>query len=295
MLQHLTPESVHPSRVVVIGAGGFVGSAICRRLEAAGIVVAALTREQIDLSANDAADRLRAFLAPGDAVVAAAARAPCRNLDMLIENVVMTRALVAALRDAPVSHVINISSDAVYADEPVPITESTPAAPSTLHGSMHLAREIAFRSEISAPLAILRPTLLYGAEDPHNGYGPNRFRRAAEAGEDIVLFGRGEERRDHLLIDDLAEIVLRVLERRSIGVLNVATGEVHSFREIAKMVAESCGRNATIRETSRTGRMPHNGYRPFDIGSVRAAFADFECAPLAAGIQRVAERAMNHG
>ena len=65
---------------------------------------------------------------------------------------------------------------------------------------MHLVREVMLRSALTAPLAILRPTLLYGAADPHNGYGPNRFRRLAAAGQDIVLFGEGEEQRDHVLI-----------------------------------------------------------------------------------------------
>jgi nucleoside-diphosphate-sugar epimerase len=37
--------------------------------------------------------------------------------------------------------------------------------------------------------------------DPHNGYGPNRFRRLAAGGEEIVLFGEGEERRDHVQVE----------------------------------------------------------------------------------------------
>jgi nucleoside-diphosphate-sugar epimerase len=224
---------------------------------------------------------------PGDAVVAAAARAPCRSLDMLVENVKMTRAMVAALKDAAPSHVINISSDAVYADEPVPIDEETPTAPGTLHGAMHLAREIAFRSDISAPLTIVRPTLLYGLEDPHNGYGPNRFRRLAAAGENIAVFGAGEERRDHVWIDDLAEILFRILTRRSIGVLNVATGEVHSFRALAEAVAGASRRKVAVEETPRVGPMPHNGYRPFDIEATRAAFPDFAYAPTIATVAKL--------
>jgi len=57
----------------------------------------------------------------------------------------------------------------------------------------------------SIPLAILRPTLVYGAGDPHNGYGPNRFRRLASANQPIVLFGEGEERRPAVLagVDEL--------------------------------------------------------------------------------------------
>jgi len=276
-----------PARVVVIGGSGFVGGALCRRIARAQIPVLAITRQQIDLLADDAEKQLRAILQPGDAVVAAAARAPCRSLDMLVENVKMTRAMVAALKDAAPSHVINISSDAVYADVPVPIDEETPTAPGTLHGAMHLAREIAFRSDISAPLTIVRPTLLYGLEDPHNGYGPNRFRRLAAAGENIAVFGAGEERRDHVWIDDLAEILFRILTRRSIGVLNVATGDVHSFRALAEAVAGASRRKVAVEETPRVGPMPHNGYRPFDIEATRAAFPDFAYAPTIATVAKL--------
>ncbi|MGJ0452992.1 MAG: NAD-dependent epimerase/dehydratase family protein [Methylocystis sp.] len=276
-----------PARVVVIGGSGFVGGALCRRIARAQIPVVAIARQQIDLLADGAEKQLRAILQPGDAVVAAAARAPCRSLDMLIENVKMTRAMVAALKDAAPSHVINISSDAVYADVPVPIDEETPTAPGTLHGAMHLVREIAFRSDISAPLTIVRPTLLYGLEDPHNGYGPNRFRRLAAAGENIAVFGAGEERRDHVWIDDLAEILFRILMRRSIGVLNVATGEAHSFRALAEAVAGASRRKVAVEETPRVGPMPHNGYRPFDIEATRAAFPDFAYAPTIATVAKL--------
>ena len=289
MLRHLSPEPIKPSRVVVVGSRGFVGGAICRRLEMAKIDVLPLARSEIDLLAPDAAERLKAHLRPGDAVVATAARAPCRNLDMLIENIVITRAITGAISGAPISHVVNISSDAVYGDEPVPLSEETPMAPSTLHGVMHLAREIAFQNEAAAPLAILRPSLLYGLDDPHNGYGPNRFRRLAEAGEDIVLFGAGEEKRDHVLIEDLAEIVVRVLMRRSVGSLNVATGEVYSFRAIAELVVEASTRQVSIEETPRNGPMPHKGRRPFDIGAAEAAFPDFDYVKLPAGIRQVQE------
>jgi len=41
-----------------------------------------------------------------------------------------------------------------------------------------------------------------------------------------------------VLIDDVAEIAARVIYRRSSGALNVATGRVASFREIADHVDE---------------------------------------------------------
>lgn len=286
MLDHLNPDPLPPSRVVVVGAGGFVGGAIARRLAAAGVPVLPLGRGDLDLLAPDAAALLARCLRPGDAVVAAAAAAPCRTTAMMVDNVVMARALSAALGESPLSHVINVSSDAVYADLPEPLTEMSGASPETLHGAMHLTRELMLRNDVKAPLAILRPTLLYGAGDPHNGYGPNRFRRLAAAGQDIVLFGEGEERRDHVLVDDLAELAYRCLLRRSRGVLNVATGQVASFRSIAEQVVAIAGTGSAIKGLPRRGPMPHNGYRPFDPSACRAAFPDFRFTPLSEGLAR---------
>jgi UDP-glucose 4-epimerase len=293
LLTHLNSVSELPKRTVVIGAGGFVGGAVVARLGHQGANILAVGRQDVDLLAPHAVEKLKVLLRPGDAVVAAAARAPCKDMTMLIDNMIMAKVMLAAITAVDVSHVINISSDAVYPDEPLPLTEKTPAAPTTLHGVMHLAREIAFSSEVKAPLAILRPSLLYGAADPHNGYGPNRFRRQANAGEDIILFGNGEERRDHVLIDDVVDLVTRVLARRSRGILNIATGTVHSFRTIAETAAKLAPNKVSINGRPRQGPMPHNGYRPFDIAAARAAFPDFAYTPLFEGMAKAQRAVVN--
>jgi nucleoside-diphosphate-sugar epimerase len=287
MLEHLNADPSPPERTVVLGAGGFVGGAIVRRLAVAGAHVLALTRDEIDLLAPDAGRCLAALLRPTDAVVAAAAMAPCKSIGMLIDNMVMTRAMTEAFATAPIAHLVNISSDAVYADGPVPLTEKTPTAPTSPHGVMHLAREIALAGATKAPFATLRPTLIYGAADPHNGYGPNRFQRLSQAGDDIVLFGEGEERRDHVFVDDVAEIVWHVLTHRSAGVLNIATGETHSFRDIAHRIVTAGPRKVAVKSSTRSGPMPHNGYRPFDTTGCRSAFPGFSYTPLAEGLSRL--------
>ncbi|HEV2097529.1 MAG TPA: NAD-dependent epimerase/dehydratase family protein, partial [Stellaceae bacterium] len=116
---------------------------------------------------------------------------------------------------------------------------------------------------------------------------PNRFRRLAAEGKDIVLFGEGEERRDHVLVDDLAELVYRILVHRSTGTLNIATGEVLSFREIAERVTALAPRKVAIKTSPRQGPMPHNGFRPFDITECRSAFPDFAYTALDDGLDRV--------
>ena len=147
-----------------------------------------------------------------------------------------------------------------------------------------------FRSASSgiAPLAILRPTLVYGDADPHNGYGPNRFIRQSRTGEPIALFGNGEERRDHVSVDDVAEIVARVVLRRSVGTLNVASGEVYSFADAANLAIAATGSKSRLVPSPRTGPMPHNGYRPFDIAALKGAFPDLVPVRLPAGIQAMA-------
>lgn len=280
MLQHALATPTKPGRVVVIGAAGFVGGAVERRLKAQGVEVLGLGRSNVDLTAADAAERLVGILRPGDVVVAAAARAPVKNLDMLIENMTMVRAMLAAIGQVAVAHVVNVSSDAVYGDEPVPLTEQAPTAPGSFHGAMHLAREIAFREMVKAPLAIVRPTLIYGDADPHNGYGPNRFRRLAAAGQPIVLFGEGEERRDHVHVENVAEVIARIVLHRSTGTVNIASGVVHSFRAIADWAAVTGKAPVPVRGTPRVGEMPHRGYRPFDVAALRTAFPDLRLTEL---------------
>jgi nucleoside-diphosphate-sugar epimerase len=287
MLKHRNAAPSRPARVVVLGAGGFIGGAVVRNVDAAGMPLLALGHKNMDLLAEGAGDRLAALLQAGDAVVVISARAPCKTPGMMLENIRMMAAVCDALTHRPVEHVVYMSSDAVYADGPLPLTEESPAAPTSLHGAMHLAREqMLLAAAGKTPVAILRPTLVYGAADPHGGYGPNRFRRQANRGEAITLFGEGEERRDHVDVDDIAQITRRVLERRSEGILNIATGTVTSFKDLAEKAVALSGRKVAIKGSPRSGPMPHNGYRPFDPKATREAFPDFQYTPIDAGLER---------
>lgn len=276
MLQHVNAKPTAPERAVVIGAGGFVGSAIERNLRARGIETLALTRIDIDLLQKGAGEKLASLLRPTDTVVAVSAIAPVKNAAMLRDNIVMIEAMADALRASPVAHVVNIGSDAVFADSREPLTEESCRAPGSLHGVMHLTRELMLSEAAgSAVFATLRPTLIYGSDDPHNGYGPNRFRRLAAEGKAIILFGNGEERRDHVWIEDVAELAARMVLHRSRGSLNAATGTVISFHDIAAIVASHFAAPPKIEPSPRQGPLPHNGYRPFDPSATYAAFPGF--------------------
>jgi nucleoside-diphosphate-sugar epimerase len=284
MITNLHESPRKPARVIVLGAGGFIGGAAARRLWSERIEVLGLGRESCDLLAADAATRLAEHLRRDDTLVFVSARAPVKNVAMLIENIRMGEAVCAALKDRPVAHVIYISSDAVYKDSAEPISESSCAAPGSLHGVMHLTREVMLRSEFPGPLAFVRPTLVYGIDDPHNGYGPNRFRRFAADGKDLVLFGEGEEQRDHVAVADIAELVLRMVLHRSTGIANAVSGEVASFRTLAEFIAAQFPSRVAVKGSPRTGPMPHNGFRPFVSSAALTAFLDFSFTPWQKGI-----------
>jgi UDP-glucose 4-epimerase len=284
MIANLHDSSRKPARTVVLGAGGFIGGAAASRLRSAGIEVAALGRDSCDLLAPDAATRLAAELRPDDTLIFVSARAPVKNVTMLMENVRMGETVCAALKDQPVAHVVYVSSDAVYKDSAEPLSESSCAEPGSLHGVMHLTREVMLRSEFSGPLALVRPTLTYGIDDPHNGYGPNRFRRLAAEGKDITLFGEGEEQRDHVAVKDIAELVLRIALHRSTGIVNAVTGDVVSFRTLAEFMAAQFTPPVAITGSPRVGPMPHNGLRPFAPSAALAAFPGFKFTPWREGL-----------
>ena len=54
--------------------------------------------------------------------------------------------------------------------------------------------------------------MIYGKKDTHNGYEFDLFLNLATKNKDIKLFGKGEEKRDHVYIDDLIN-VLKCIER----------------------------------------------------------------------------------
>ena len=121
-------------------------------------------------------------------------------------------------------------------------------------------------------VAILRLTAVYGAGDTHNSYGPNRFLRQALKDGRIALFGKGEETRDHLYVDDAVELVLKVLLHGSTGLLNLARGRSETFRSVAEAVGRSRRPAGRDRDLAR-GRTR----RPIAIST-----SPISCAPFRA-------------
>lgn len=254
-------------RAVIVGSAGFVGSAIMSELATRGWDTVGITRSDVDLTSHGAVHRMKSVIRDGDTVVFAAADAPCKTLEQLESNVRMMRPLLDTSSERRLAKIVYVSSDAVYADSTGPLSETSLVGPASIHGAMHSLRETLIRIQ-DQPSLIIRPTLIFGAGDPHNGYGPNMFMRNALAGREIVIFGEGEERRDHIHISDVANYSAIAIEQAE-GVVNLATGEVQTFKDLAEHALRITRSSAGIRSKHRIGPMPHGGHRAFDVTYLR--------------------------
>jgi nucleoside-diphosphate-sugar epimerase len=270
-LTHAHPNLQNPARLVVLGAGGFLGRRLVKAAAEADIATLALSSRDADLADPAAPGALAKALQPNDAVVFLSALTPNKGRDSgtLMRNLAMARAVAEASRSVELAQLVYASSDAVYSFDDSLLNEATPAAPLDLYGIMHRARELILAGEAKAPLAILRFTAVYGSGDTHNSYGPNRFVRQAIAEGRISLFGEGEETRDHLHVDDAVDVILKVVGHGSRGLINVASGKSMAFRDVANLVGAGMSSPVEIVSSERKNNVT---YRHFDTTDLLAAF-----------------------
>lgn len=267
----------------MLGGSGFIGRAILERLHAMGVAIWAPSSSALNLANPQAVEMLASLLQPTDTLIFTAALTPDRGRDIgnFMTNLQMGACVCKALSRVKPNHVIYFSSDAVYPFSLGKTDEQSPAAPTDLYGVMHRSRELMLEHVLRGDLCILRPTMVYGSRDTHNAYGPNRFRRQAQAEQRIAIAGNGEETRDHVFIDDVVELTVRVMFQRSHGVLNLATGMSCDFGTVARQVAEQFDHPIEIVTAPRTRPITH---RVFDSTAVTSAFPGFVFTSLSQGL-----------
>jgi nucleoside-diphosphate-sugar epimerase len=121
----------------------------------------------------------------------------------------------------------------------------------------------------------VRPTLIYGRDDPHNGYGPNRFIRQIRSQNFIEVVGDGEELRDHIYVGDVANLFYMLYVGGNSGFFNLCTGKESSFRSLANETLR-ISESAKLVNLVRFGPIPHNGYRALDNSALLTVFPDYK-------------------
>jgi nucleoside-diphosphate-sugar epimerase len=196
----------------------------------------------------------------------------------------MTQALVDATADVLVEQLVVISTDAVYGSGSGVFSEQSACAPDSIYGAMALAREMICASVETPVQTIVRPVAVYGAGDTHNSYGPNRFARQALSSGEIGLLGAGEATRDHVTVQDVAEVIIRVVAGRQAGTVNVASGQSISFADLAVLVGSADGMSANV-VSAGTELAPT--FKTYDTSTLLRWFPDFMPTVAAMGVPRM--------
>jgi nucleoside-diphosphate-sugar epimerase len=259
-------------KVLITGSSGLIGTAVIKRLMAAGIACVA-----VDLQAADPEDRMdicdsgRIARLLGDVTgiihLAAVSRvihgerhpARCRAV-----NVDATRAIIEsalALRQPP--WLIYASSREVYGQQvALPVNEDATLRPMNVYAHSKLAAEQLVEQARAASLqtAILRFSTVYGSVNDHHDRVVPAFTAAAVCGEVLRVDGP-ECCFDITHVDDVASGVIRVAElltggERGLPPIHFVSGRGITLLELARMSIELGDSNARIHSTT-----PHS----FDV------------------------------
>lgn len=252
------------AKILVLGSGGLVGSALVRALQLAEYKnVVRPPRGYVDLAAPDQTRDYFALNHPDYVFLAAAKVAGIEGnlkqpVQMLLENLQIQNNVILAAHLAKVKKLMFFGSSCIYPKLcPQPIKEEyllTSALEPSNEG--YAIAKIAglklcqsFRRQYGDNFISVMPTNLYGINDT---YTPGchvipdlirKFYQAKVTGQvKVHVWGDGTARREFLYADDLANACLTVMERYDAEApINIGYGSDVSIRQLAEAVADAVG------------------------------------------------------
>jgi nucleoside-diphosphate-sugar epimerase len=253
-------------RLLIIGAGGFLGGHVRRRARAAGLDVVTAGRSPLpgspghrraDLAADGPAAiaRMLADVAP-QAVVNCAGATTGPPAALVAGNIEATYVLVTAMLRATAARLVHLGSAAEYghAEPGVPVGEQVPARPAGLYGVTKLAgtRLVGAAAAAGLDAVVLRVFNPVGPGAPVASL-PGRLaaelRRALAHGTEVRL-GPLDAVRDFVDARDVAEAVLAAVTAGPLPhqVLNVGSGRGVPVRAMVNELIAASGYRGAVRE-----------------------------------------------
>jgi dTDP-glucose 4,6-dehydratase len=262
-------------KVLVTGAGGFIGSHLVEKLVSLKASVRAFVRYNskgscgfIDGFAPQTKEKLE--VVAGDLRDPEAVRSACKDVDFVFHlgalvaipysyvhpvevahtNVLGTLNVLCGARDARVKKLVHTSTSEVYGtaqyvpiDEKHPLCGQSPYSASKI-GADQLAESF-FRS-FELPVAVVRPFNTYGPRQSARAVIPSVIMQVIAHG--TVYIGATHPTRDLTYVEDTVDGFIRAAEcPETIGkVTNLGTGVEVSVRELIDKVSAIVGKEAKV-------------------------------------------------
>ncbi len=269
-------------KIVVCGAGGFIGSHLVRRLKQEGHWVrgvdikypefsesAADDFQIADLSRQDACAKV--FDQPMDAVYQLAADmggagyifTGDNDANVMHNSVLINLNVLESASRSGTKEIFYSSSACVYPehnqlDPDKPVTNEAsayPADPDSEYGWEKLFSErlyYAFNRNADMNNSVARYHNIFGPEGTWQGgreKAPAALcRKVAEAsdGGSIEIWGDGKQTRSFLYVDECVEGSLRLMNSDFQGPVNIGSEEMVSINQLAELIAEIAGKKITL-------------------------------------------------
>jgi NAD dependent epimerase/dehydratase len=273
---------MQPTKVLVTGADGFIGSHLCERLLHDGHQVRALVYYNSLgtwgwLDALDPALKGEIEVVMGDvrdpALVdqAVSGREVVLHLAALIgipysyvaansyiqTNVTGTLNVLEAARRHGIRHMVHTSTSEVYGTAQfVPITESHPLSAQSPYAATKIAADqlaLSYFYSFDTPITVLRPFNTYGPRQSSRAVIPTIILQALR-GDTVVSLGSVHPTRDFNFVKDIvaAFSIAARLESPLGRVVNLGSNFEISIREVVDVVSEATGTTLEVAEdTSR--------------------------------------------
>ena len=278
-------SGIKGQRVLVTGAGGFIGSHLVAMLVERGADVRGLIRytsrgdrgalawldedigEAVEIVLGDVRDAESVAAASKDADVvmhlAAQIAIPYSYVnprDFFETNVLGTFNVARAALDNGVSRVVHTSTSEVYGTARfVPITEDHPLETQSPYAASKLGADKlidSFHRSFELPATVLRPFNTYGPHQSARAVIPTIITQALAGG--AIRLGSLDPRRDMTFVTDTAAGFIAAAESdAALGrTVQLGTGTDHSIGEIVETVGEILGRELDVELDEQRVRPP---------------------------------------
>jgi UDP-glucose 4-epimerase len=243
-------NSVIIEQVLVLGAKGFIGSAICRYLQNQQVSLSAPSSEECNLlNLTQTKNYLRRFKKQKITVVLGAAipRRVDDSPETMQKNIQMVTNFIQGSEMLHIKSLIFLSSIDVYGKAEVnPIVENLLPSPDSYYAVAKICSEYLLKEAWgSYSLAILRLPGVYGKGDNGNSI-VGMFAKKIQDGTKLTLTNNGTVLRDYVAVMDICKIVVSFLHEPCSGTFNIATGNSMKIGDIAHLIGQLLGCKTNI-------------------------------------------------